>query len=142
MTFLFNVIFHLLNMLMVVLPTQSAFRLWLRQRAEDALMMKRVAADIRLAGDAVRKISRCADETVPGAESFIEYTLFYAAHSLGWGLFHGLSSRWPAWLIPALESKGACINEGIWCEGRSSGFRDAYDSRTADEYVSVVTAES
>ncbi|HAU3137030.1 TPA: hypothetical protein JDD40_003123 [Salmonella enterica subsp. diarizonae] len=142
MTFLFNVIFRFLHMLMLVLPTRSAVTPWLRQRAEDVLLMKRVAADIRLAGDVVRKISRCAGETVPGAESFIEYTLFYTAHSLGWGLFHGLSSRWPAWLIPALESKGACINEGIWCEGRSSGFRDAYDSRTANEYVSVVTAES
>ncbi|EBS4548524.1 hypothetical protein J9N36_004365 [Salmonella enterica] len=141
MTFLFNVIFRCLHMLMVVLPTQNAVTQWLRQRAEDALLMKRVSTDIRLAGDVVRKISRCAGDTVPGAESFVEYTLFYSAHSLGRGIFEGLSSRWPAWLLLALESRGACINEGIWCEGRSNGFRDAHDSRTADEYIRVITAE-
>ncbi|ECW0329200.1 hypothetical protein F3Q52_21710 [Salmonella enterica subsp. enterica] len=141
MIFLFNMIFRFLHMLMVFLSPQSAVTPWLRQRAEDALLMKRVAADIRLAGYVARKISRCAGETVPGAESYFEYTLFYAAHSLGWGLFQGLSSRWPAWLLLQLESRGACIDEGIWCEGRSSGFRDANDSRTAGEYVSVVTAE-
>lgn len=93
MTFLLNVIFRFLHMQMMFLPSQSAVTPWLRQRAENALLMKRVAADIQLAGDVVRKISRCAGETVPGAESFIEYTLFYATHSLGWGLFQGLSSR-------------------------------------------------
>lgn len=141
MIFLFNVFFRFLHMLMMFLPPQSAVTPWLRQRAEDALLMRRVAVDIRLAGDVVRKISRCAGDTVPGAESFIEYTLFYAAHSLGWGLFQGLSSRWPAWLLQALENRGACINESIWCEARSSGFRDTYDIRAADKYVSEVTAE-
>ncbi|EKO2287090.1 hypothetical protein PZV05_000189 [Salmonella enterica] len=65
----------------------------LRQLAEDALLMKRVAADIRLAGEVFRQMSRGTGGHIPGAEQFVEYTLFYAAHSLGWGLFYGLSSR-------------------------------------------------
>ncbi|HCM1918393.1 TPA: hypothetical protein N3A33_004402 [Salmonella enterica subsp. salamae serovar 28:r:e,n,z15] len=141
MIFLLNVLFRFLHMLMVLLPPQSAFRLWLRQRAEDALLMKRVAADIRLAGRVLSQTFRYGSETVPGAELFVEHTLFYAAHSLGEGLFQGLSSRWPAWLLLELESRGACLDESIWCEGRSSGFRDAYYIRTADEYVSMATAD-
>ncbi|EKO4094436.1 hypothetical protein B6B06_004287 [Salmonella enterica subsp. enterica serovar Berta] len=113
----------------------------LRQLAEDALLMKRVAADIRLAGEVFRQISRGTGGHIPGAEQFVEYTLFYAAHSLGWGLFYGLSSRWPEWLIHELEFRGADIEEAYWCEGRSSGFRDAYDSRTFPEDVSMVVAD-
>ncbi|ELY4477127.1 hypothetical protein SMZ59_003254 [Salmonella enterica] len=141
MIFLLNVLFRFLHMLMVLLPPQSAFRLWLRQRAEDALLMKRVAADIRLAGKVLSQTFRYGSETVPGAELFVEHTLFYAAHSLGGRLFQGLSSRWPAWLLLELESRGACLDESIWCEGRSSGFRDAYYIRTADEYISMATAD-
>ncbi|HIB1590394.1 TPA: hypothetical protein ACWV6B_002776 [Salmonella enterica subsp. enterica serovar Muenchen] len=141
MIFLLNVLFRFLHMLMVLLPPQSAFRLWLRQMAEDALLMKRVAADIRLAGKVLSQTFRYGSETVPGAELFVEHTLFYAAHSLGGRLFQGLSSRWPAWLLLELESRGACLDESIWCEGRSSGFRDAYYIRTADEYVSMATAD-
>lgn len=141
MIFLLNVLFRFLHMLMVLLPPQSAFRLWLRQRAEDALLMKRVAADIRLAGKVLSQTFRYGSETVPGAELFVEHTLFYAAHSLGGRLFQGLSSRWPAWLLLELESRGACLDESVWCEGRSSGFRDAYYIRTADEYISMATAD-
>ncbi|EDI1751942.1 hypothetical protein MW925_000571 [Salmonella enterica] len=141
MIFLLNVLFRFLHMLMVLLPPQSAFRLWLRQRAEDALLMEHVAADIRLAGKVLSQTFRYGSETVPGAELFVEHTLFYAAHSLGGRLFQGLSSRWPAWLLLELESRGACLDESIWCEGRSSGFRDAYYIRTADEYVSMATAD-
>ncbi|EAA2983807.1 hypothetical protein DNY73_20085 [Salmonella enterica subsp. diarizonae] len=141
MIFLLNVLFRFLHMLMVLLPPQSAFRLWLRQRAEDALLMEHVAADIRLAGKVLSQTFRYGSETVPGAELFVEHTLFYAAHSLGGRLFQGLSSRWPAWLLLELESRGTCLDESIWCEGRSSGFRDAYYIRTADEYVSMATAD-
>ncbi|ECG2271356.1 hypothetical protein EU293_16690 [Salmonella enterica subsp. enterica serovar Eastbourne] len=141
MIFLLNVLFRFLHMLMVLLPPQSAFRLWLRQRAEDVLLMEHVAADIRLAGKVLSQTFRYGSETVPGAELFVEHTLFYAAHSLGGRLFQGLSSRWPAWLLLELESRGACLDESIWCEGRSSGFRDAYYIRTADEYVSMATAD-
>lgn len=45
MIFLFNVFFRFLHMLMMFLPPQSAVTPWLRQRAEDALLMRRVAAD-------------------------------------------------------------------------------------------------
>ncbi|EJO3413246.1 hypothetical protein NRG69_005559, partial [Salmonella enterica] len=48
MTFLFNVIFRFLHMLMLLLPLQSAVKPWLRQMAEDVLLMKRVAADVQL----------------------------------------------------------------------------------------------
>ncbi|HAG0017456.1 TPA: hypothetical protein G8O67_004840 [Salmonella enterica] len=139
MIFLLNVLFRFLHMLMVLLPPQSAFRLWLRQRAEDALLMEHVATDIRLAGKVLSQTFRYGSETVPGAELFVEHTLFYAAHSLGGRLFQGLSSRWPAWLLLELESRGTCLDESIWCEGRSSGFRDAYYIRTAGEYVSMAT---
>lgn len=47
MTFLFNVIFRILHMLMVLLPSQSAFKIWLRQMAEDALLMEHVTAGCR-----------------------------------------------------------------------------------------------
>ncbi|HAF1610047.1 TPA: hypothetical protein G8M64_004374 [Salmonella enterica] len=110
MIFLLNVLFRFLHMLMVLLPPQSAFRLWLRQRAEDALLMEHVAADIRLAGKVLSQTFRYGSETVPGAELFVEHTLFYAAHSLGGRLFQGLSSRWPAWLLLELESRGACLD--------------------------------
>ncbi|EKC3114686.1 hypothetical protein VQZ79_003500 [Salmonella enterica] len=36
MTFLFNVIFRFLHMLMLLLPLQSAVKPWLRQMAEEA----------------------------------------------------------------------------------------------------------
>lgn len=42
MIFLFNVIFRFLHMLMLLLPLQSAVKPWLRQMAEDVLLMKRV----------------------------------------------------------------------------------------------------
>ncbi|EIW3592664.1 hypothetical protein MC118_003618 [Salmonella enterica] len=87
MVILFNVIFRILHMLMVLMPSQNAFKIWLRQMAEDALLMKRVAADIRLAGEVFRQMSRGTCGHIPGAEQFVEYTLFYAAHSLGWGFF-------------------------------------------------------
>lgn len=141
MIILFNVIFRILHALMVFFPARSVIAVRLRQLAEDALLMKRVAADIRLAGEVFRQMSRGTGGHIPGAEQFVEYTLFYAAHSLGWGLFYGLSSRWPEWLIHELEFRGADIEEAYWCEGRSSGFRDAYDSRTFPEDVSMVVAD-
>ncbi|EBS5579411.1 hypothetical protein DPU24_26150 [Salmonella enterica subsp. enterica serovar Oranienburg] len=44
----FNVIFRFLHMLMLLLPLQSTVKLWLRQMVEDVLLMKSVAADVRL----------------------------------------------------------------------------------------------
>ncbi len=85
MTFLFNVIFRFLHMLMLLLPLQSAVKPWLRQMAEDVLLMKRVAADVQLAGEVFRQKSRGASGQIPGADLFVEHTLFYAAHRLGWG---------------------------------------------------------
>ncbi|EKS3673564.1 hypothetical protein QL374_004690 [Salmonella enterica] len=141
MIFLLNVLFRFLHMLMVLLPSQRVVTPWLRQMASDVRLMMHVATDIRLAGEVLKQTSRNGGEAFPGAELFVEETLFYAAHSLGGRLFQGLSSRWPAWLLLELESRGACLDESIWCEGRSSGFRDAYYIRTADEYVSMVTAD-
>ncbi|EJA5821389.1 hypothetical protein OD560_005411, partial [Salmonella enterica] len=54
MVILFNVIFRILHMLMVLMPSQNAFKIWLRQMAEDTLLMEHVAADIRLAGELFR----------------------------------------------------------------------------------------
>ncbi|EFP2800117.1 hypothetical protein HP612_004631, partial [Salmonella enterica] len=58
MIFLLNVLFRFLHMLMVFLPSQSAFKIWLRQMAEDALLMEHMATDIRLAGELFRLKSR------------------------------------------------------------------------------------
>ncbi|ECO1013349.1 hypothetical protein AA464_25090, partial [Salmonella enterica subsp. enterica serovar Newport] len=77
MIILFNVIFRILHALMVLFPAQSVIAVRLRQLAEDALLMKRVAADIRLAGEVFRQMSRGAGGHTPGAEQFVEYTLFY-----------------------------------------------------------------
>ncbi|EGY1755551.1 hypothetical protein JHS31_002935 [Salmonella enterica] len=144
MTFLFNVIFRFLHMLMLLLPLQSAVKPWLRQMAEDVLLMKRVAADVRLAGEVFRQKSRGASGQIPGADLFVEHTLFYAAHRLGWGLFNGLQSRWPEWIIHRLEYRGASLGQEFWCEGRSSGFRDAYDESKmmpSSEEVCIVIAD-
>ncbi|EAA9302795.1 hypothetical protein BHZ80_24560 [Salmonella enterica] len=83
MIILFNVIFRILHALMVLFPARSVIAVRLRQLAEDALLMKRVAADIRLAGEVSRQMSRGTGGHIPGAEDFVEHTLFYAAHSLG-----------------------------------------------------------
>ncbi|EAP9508675.1 hypothetical protein L1O59_004766 [Salmonella enterica] len=141
MIFLLNVLFRFLHMLMVLLPSQRVVTPWLRQMASDVRLMMHVATDIRLAGEVLKQTSRNGGEAFPGAGLFVEETLFYAAHCLGWGLFQGLSSRWPAWIIQELEHRGACLDESVWCEGRSSGFRDAYDLRTTGECVSMVTAD-
>ncbi|EHE6023154.1 hypothetical protein JMS36_004694 [Salmonella enterica] len=83
MTFLFNVIFRILHMLMVLLPSQSAFKIWLRQMAEDALLMEHVAADIRLAGELFRLKSRYTGDGISAAEQTAERILRNAAYRLG-----------------------------------------------------------
>ncbi|EAO8183901.1 hypothetical protein AHV57_24935 [Salmonella enterica] len=129
MIFLLNVLFRFLHMLMVLLPSQRVVTPWLRQMVLDVRLMISVATDIRLAGEVLKQTSRNGGEAFPGAELLVEETLYYAAHSLGWGLCHGLSYPWPAWLIQELERRGANIDESGWCEGRSNGFRGAYELR-------------
>ncbi|EAT4156684.1 hypothetical protein OP853_002640 [Salmonella enterica] len=127
MIFLLIVLFRFLHMLMVILPSQRVVTPWLRQMVSDVRLMISVATDIRLAGEVLKQTSRNGGEAFPGAELLVEETLYYAAHSLGWGLCHGLAYRWPAWMIQELERRGANIDEGGWCEGRSNGFRGAYE---------------
>lgn len=127
MTFLFNVIFRILHMLMVLLPSQSAFKIWLRQMAEDALLMEHVAADIRLAGELFRLKSRYTGDGISAAEQTAERILRNAAYRLGCAISHGLPSRWPAWMTHELERRGYCTGEGFWCESRGNGYRDACD---------------
>ncbi|EAM2983585.1 hypothetical protein CCR71_19365 [Salmonella enterica] len=127
MTFLFNVIFRILHMLMVLMPSQNSFKIWLRQMAEDALLMAHVAADIRLAGELFRLKSRYSGGDIASAELIAERILHSAAYRLGGAVFHGLSSRWPVWVIYELERRGSFIEEGVWGEGRSYGYRDACD---------------
>ncbi|HGA5461829.1 TPA: hypothetical protein ACISVX_003198 [Salmonella enterica subsp. diarizonae serovar 50:k:z35] len=129
MIFLLNVLFRFLHMLMVLLPSQRVVTPWLRQMVSDVRLMISVATDIRLAGEVLKQTSRNGGEAFPGAELLVEETLYYAAHSLGWGLCHGLAYRWPAWLIQELERRGANIDESGWCEGCSNGFRGAYELR-------------
>ncbi|EBW6362432.1 hypothetical protein DPU24_16665 [Salmonella enterica subsp. enterica serovar Oranienburg] len=129
MILLLNVLFRVLHMLMVLLPSQRVVTPWLRQMVSDVRLMISVATDIRLAGEVLKQTSRHGGEAFPGAEQLVEETLFYAAHSLGWGLCHGLAYRWPAWMVQELERRGANIDEGGWYEGRSNGFRGAYELR-------------
>lgn len=124
MIFLFNVIFRFLHMLMVFLPLRSAFKIWLRQMAEDALLMMRVATDIRLAGELFRLYT---GDGISSAQQTAERILRNAAYRLGGAIFHGLPSRWPAWVIHELERRGSCTEEGVWCESRGYGYRDAWD---------------
>ncbi|ELD2659833.1 hypothetical protein RKH34_003308 [Salmonella enterica] len=127
MIILFNVIFRILHMLMVLMPSQNAFKIWLRQMAEDVLLMEHVAADIRLAGELFRLKSRYSGGGIASAELIAERILHSAAYRLGSAIFHGLPSRWPVWVIHELERRGAFIEEAFWCEGRSYGYQDACD---------------
>ncbi|ELO0596791.1 TPA: hypothetical protein ACJGSF_002414 [Salmonella enterica subsp. enterica serovar Muenchen] len=117
MILLLNVLFRFLHMLMVLLPSQRVVTPWLRQMVSDVRLMISVATDIRLAGEVLKQTSRHGGEAFLGAEQLVEETLFYASHSLGWGLCHGLAYRWPAWMIQELERRGANIDEGGWFEG-------------------------
>ncbi|HGG6757121.1 TPA: hypothetical protein ACJG9G_005305 [Salmonella enterica subsp. enterica serovar Java] len=127
MIFLLNVLFRFLDMLMVFLPSQSAFKIWLRQMAEDVLLMEHMATDIRLAGELFRLKSRYSGDGISATEQTAERTLRNAAYHLGCAIFHGLSSRWTAWVIHELERRGSCTEEGFWYESRGYGYRDARD---------------
>jgi len=121
MFLLLNVMCVTLTFLRKRVPQNADGRLC--RMAEDALMMLRIADDIRLV-EACNRKRDCVTGNVPGVELFTEHTLFHAAYRLGACQFDGLATRWPAWLITWLDDRGAQAGSTLWRSGVELGYQE------------------
>lgn len=101
---------------------------WLMWFADDAKVLRRVASDLTLAEACHRRAYR------PGAERFVEYTLFYAAVYIGDREYYGLQERWPSAVLRRLTEIGFRINADLWESGVCNGYSDAKDRQYSADY--------
>jgi hypothetical protein len=126
---LFNVIYfvaHLAERVSYYLFPRTRSGEWLMWFADDARVLRRVASELALA-EACHRRAYC-----PGAEEFVEYTLFYAAVDIGECKYYGLQERWPSSVLRRLTDVGSRIDADLWKSGVDSGYSDARSSDWQD----------
>lgn len=119
---LFNVIYfvaHLAERASYYFFPRTRAGEWLMWFADDARVLRRVASDLALAEACHRRIHR------PGAEEFVEHTLFYVAVDVGGREYYGLQERWPSSVLCRLTDVGSRIDADLWESGIDGGYSDA-----------------
>lgn len=99
---------------------------WLMWFADDAKVLRRVASALVLAETCHGRAHS------PGAEEFVEHTLFYAAVDVGERKYYGLQERWPTSVLRRLTDVGSRIDADLWESGVDSGYSDARSSNWQD----------